>query len=132
MADSSYYLREYKSWKKKSEEYTKQIRQLQTVGKAISNGLDDEIRNVNKKIGTLTDDLENAVKHDDAFNRETARIAGEVEPAVWNDKHLRQAQSDVDDAIRILSRKKSEADRKAEEAKRKYEEEKRKERDNKR
>lgn len=124
---SSYYYNLYKSEKEKARKYEKWIRQLQSIRENASSKLEDEIRNVNKEIHELYEDLKEAVKHDQVFSSEAYEIGSSTEAGSGSDKYLRATQSAIDEEIRSLGRKKDEAERRSAEYYRKYEEEKRRE-----
>ena len=75
---SSYYLKLYKEEKDKAKKYEKWIKQLQTIRQNAAGGLDDEIRNVNREITELCNDLKNAVKHDQVFASEVYEIGSNL------------------------------------------------------
>ncbi len=124
---SSYYLKLYKEEKDKAKKYEKWIKQLQTIRQNAAGGLDDEIRNVNREITELCNDLKNAVKHDQVFASEVYEIGSNTEAGSGSDRYLRGVQSELDEEIRNLGRKKDEAERRSSEYYSKYEQEKRRE-----
>ena len=107
---SSYYLKLYKEEKDKAKKYEKWIKQLQTIRQNAAGGLDDEIRNVNREITELCNDLKNAVKHDQVFASEVYEIGSNTEAGSGSDRYLRGTQSELDEEIRDLARKKDDAD----------------------
>lgn len=124
---SSYYLKLYKEEKDKAKKYEKWIKQLQTIRQNAAGGLDDEIRNVNREITELYDDLKSAVKHDQVFASEAYEIGSSTEAGAGSDRYLRGTQSELDEEIRDLSRKKDDAERRSSEYYNRYEQEKRRE-----
>ena len=83
---SSYYLKLYKEEKDKAKKYEKWIKQLQTIQQNAAGGLDDEIRNVNREITELCNDLKNAVKHDQVFASEVYEIGSNTETGAGSDR----------------------------------------------
>lgn len=124
---SSYYLKLYKEEKDKAKKYEKWIKQLQTIRQNAAGGLDDEIRNVNREITELCNDLKNAVKHDQVFASEVYEIGSNTEAGSGSDRYLRGTQSELDEEIRDLARKKDDAERNSSEYYNRYEQEKRRE-----
>lgn len=124
---SSYYLKLYKEERDNAKKYEKWIKQLQTIRQNATGGLDDEIRNVNREIAELYDDLKNAVKHDQIFAAEAYEIGSSTEAGSGSDRYLRGTQSELDEEIRNLGRKKDDAERRSSEYYRKYEQEKQRE-----
>ena len=124
---SSYYLKLYKEEKDKAKKYEKWIKQLQTIRQNAAGGLDDEIRNVNREITELCNDLKNAVKHDQVFASEVYEIGSNTEAGSGGDRYLRGTQSELDEEIRDLARKKDDAERNSSEYYNRYEQEKRRE-----
>lgn len=92
---SSYYLKLYKEEKDKAKKYEKWIKQLQTIRQNAAGGLDDEIRNVNREITELCNDLKNAVKHDQVFASEVYEIGSNTEAGSGSDRYLRGTQSEL-------------------------------------
>lgn len=124
---SSYFLKLYKEEKDKAKKYEKWIKQLQTIRQNAAGGLDDEIRNVNREITELCDDLKSAVKHDQVFASEVYEIGSSTEAGSGSDRYLRSTQSELDEEIRDLSRKKDEAERSSSEYYNMYKQEKQRE-----
>lgn len=124
---SSYYFKLYKEEKEKAKKYEKWIKQLQPIQENASSKLEDEIRDVNKEITRLYEDLNDAVKHDQVFASEAYEIGSSMEAGSGSDRYLRETQSAIYEEIRRIAQKKDEAERKSVEYQRKYEEEKRRE-----
>lgn len=124
---SSYYRDLYKEEERKAKEFEKWIRQLQPIKENASDKLDDEIQNVNREINKLSEDLEDAVKHDQVFASEAYEIGSSVEAGSGSDSYLRATQSAIEEEIRDLGRKKDQAERNRDNYYRQYEEEKRRE-----
>ena len=100
---------------------------MQTIRQNAAGGLDDEIRNVNREITELCNDLKNAVKHDQVFASEVYEIGSNTEAGSGSDRYLRGTQSELDEEIRDLARKKDDAERNSSEYYNRYEQEKRRE-----
>ena len=124
---SSYYLKLYKEEKDKAKKYEKWIKQLQTIRQNAAGGLDDEIRNVKREITQLCNYLKKAVKHDQVFASEVYEFGSNTEAGSGSDRYLRGTQSELDEEIRDLARKKDDAERNSSEYYNRYEQEKRRE-----
>ena len=122
MANSSYYKNLYKEYENKAKKYNKNIDKLENILRSVSNDLSDEINAVNKEIAELKDDLQRAIRHNDSFNRSQNSL--QTEPHVNWDRNLANVIMELEEEIRSLQGKQSNADAKYNYYRQKYKDKK--------
>ena len=110
MASSSYWKSKYNEQCSLVKKYQKNIESLNGILSNITNGLPDNITDINKKIDELKSDLNSAVGHDSAYTRNANDLSSAKEKTVYQDPNISGAKSDIQDEIRHLQKKKSEAE----------------------
>lgn len=106
------YYKLYKEKKKQTSNYEKYINSLEGLRNKLSktdgwSGFADEIKEINKKIDALMEDLPMAVRHNYRFSEATETLLDEKENLPLYDSLLSSADDELEGEIKKLSKKKS-------------------------
>ncbi len=110
MADSNYYYRQYKSYKKQTSSLQDNINKLVAIKNSLTGEFYDEQGNVNKELDELKEDLNRAVRHDSRFNNIASNCNSYKEKGSTADANLNSVICALENEIAALNSQKSTAE----------------------
>ena len=103
MASSSYWYSLYTEQKNLAKKYDGQIKELNKILDNLENDLGDEINHANREIDDLKEDLGKAVRHNAAFTVHTNALESEKEKSAAADSDLSVSIRELDSEIARLT-----------------------------
>ncbi len=124
MPDASYYKSKYNDKKAEVKACEKSLKELRKIASNISDGLDDEVRAVNRELSDLKRSVSGAVRHQRSFERLTRTLEGAEERSALYDSTLRASYSGLEAEIERMEAKKERAERERDDAYQNYQDSK--------
>lgn len=106
MANSSYYYKQYKTYKDQASKYDKNIKTLTKIKDSLTNNFYDEQNNVNRELNDLKEDLNKAVRHDSKFLTIASECEFYKEKSITADNDLNNVIIALENEIAALDGKK--------------------------